>query len=293
MNDALHIKYLAVSPEDLGWGLAVNSTGYQDVQPGQPYPPQDHPSRYLFSEEKGRVLGEYQLLYITRGAGLFRSAHCPEGIPLSPGTLFLLFPGEWHSYRPDPSTGWKEFWIGFNGSQVEGWERNGFFCREHPVFPVGMHSDIVELYGDAIQAATLQQSGFQQRLGGIVAHLMSLARFYERQEVFSEVSDKINRAKILIAEQFRSIRAEDVAAQLFMGYSNFRRTFKEYTGFSPTRYIQHIRINHVKELLTNTTLQVKEIADECGFESYDYFFTHFRRLTGKTPQQYRKMTRGV
>lgn len=92
MNDAIHLKYLAVSPDDLRWGIAVNSVGFQDVGPGEPYPPSDHPSRYLFSAERGRTLAEYQLLYITRGHGRFRSAHVPDGVLLRPGHLFLLFP---------------------------------------------------------------------------------------------------------------------------------------------------------------------------------------------------------
>ena len=292
MNDALHLKYLVAAPADLLWGTAINSVGFQEVGPGEPYPPSNHPSRYLFSEERGRVLEEYQLLYITRGHGRFRSTHVPDGILLRPGHLFLLFPGEWHTYRPDPSTGWKEFWIGFNGAMVEEWVKGGFFSREKPVLQVGLHSDIVSLYNDAIHTAAFQQSGFQQCLGGIVAHLMGLARMYQRQETFSEVRDKINQAKIIIGEQYRTIRPEEVAAQLYMGYSNFRRIFKEYTGFAPAQYIQEVRLNRIKELLTNTTLPIKEIADECGLENYDYFFTLFRRLTGMTPSDYRNNTQG-
>lgn len=292
MNDAIHLKYLAVSPEDLRWGIAVNSVGFQEVGPGEPYPPSEHPSRYLFSTERGRTLAEYQLLYITRGHGRFRSTHVPDGTLIRPGNLFLLFPGEWHTYRPEPSTGWKEFWIGFNGAMVEEWVKSGFFSREKPVLHVGLHSDIVNLYNDAIHTAAFQQSGFQQCLGGIVAHLMGLARLYQRQETFSEVRDKINQAKIIIGEQYRTIRPEEVASQLYMGYSNFRRIFKEYTGFAPAQYIQEVRLNRIKELLTNTTLPIKEIADECGLENYDYFFTLFRRLTGMTPSDYRNNTQG-
>ena len=292
MNDAIHLKYLALSPEDLRWGIAVNSVGFQEVGPGEPYPPSEHPSRYLFSTERGRTLAEYQLLYITRGHGRFRSTHVPDGTLIRPGYLFLLFPGEWHTYRPEPSTGWKEFWIGFNGAMVEEWVKSGFFSREKPVLHVGLHSDIVNLYNDAIHTAAFQQSGFQQCLGGIVAHLMGLARLYQRQETFSEVRDKINQAKIIIGEQYRTIRPEEVASQLYMGYSNFRRIFKEYTGFAPAQYIQEVRLNRIKELLTNTTLPIKEIADECGLENYDYFFTLFRRLTGMTPSDYRNNTQG-
>ena len=137
-----------------------------------------------------------------------------------------------------------------------------------------------------------QASGFQQRLMGIVGHLMGLAVYYNRQQVFSEVSDLINRAKILINRQYRTIRPEDIAQELSMGYSNFRRIFKEYTGFSPAKYIQEVRFARVKESLTNSTLPVKQIAYENGFENYDYFFTAFRRITGMTPVAYRELTQG-
>ncbi|MCR5071841.1 MAG: AraC family transcriptional regulator [Bacteroidales bacterium] len=292
MLEDIHLKYLVAGPNDLLWGAAVHSVGMQDVAPGVAYPPSSHPSRYLFSEERGRVLDEYQLLYITRGSGSFRSASLPGPVPLHQGYFFLLFPGEWHSYRPDTECGWKEYWIGFTGSQAEAWEKDGFFSRKHPIWNAGVHSDIVQLYDAAVRAASEQKSGFQQYLGGLVAHLMSLARFYGRNEAFSEVEDLINRAKILMTEEYRSIGAQDVAQRLYMSYSNFRKTFKEYTGLSPAKYIQQVKISKVKEALTNRSLPIKEIAFEAGYENYDYFFTSFRRLTGMTPAEYRRFTRG-
>lgn len=290
MNDALHLKYLMISPEDLLWGLAVNSVGFQEVEAGQPYPPGDHPSRYLFSEEKGRILDEYQLLYITKGQGIFRSASLSHPVPVRSGSMFLLFPGEWHSYRPDQETGWKEYWMGFKGAQMDAWVRDGFFQEEEPVWNVGIRSEIVSLYTEAIDTAREQEALFQQRLGGIVAHLVSLARFYRRNEAFSEVASQMNRAKILIADQFRTISPESLAEQLNMGYSNFRRIFREYTGFSPAKYIQEVRLSKVKEAITNTKKPIKQIAYELGFENEDYFFTAFRRLTGMTPVEYREFT---
>ena len=292
MNEAIHLKYLVAAPADLLWGTAVNSVGFQAVNPGEPYPPGNHPSRYLFSVERGRVLDEYQLLYITKGQGVFRSATLQHPQVIRQGTLFLLFPGEWHSYRPDINTGWEEYWIGFKGSQMENWVQNGFFSPKDPIWQVGLKSDIVDLYKDAIETAAGQKSGFQQRLGGLVTHLMSLARFYSRNEAFSEVADQINRAKILISEQYRTITPESLATQLIMGYSNFRRVFKEYTGFSPAKYIQEVRMNRVKEALTNTSLPVKQIAYEMGYDNEDYFFTAFRRVTGMTPVEYRALTQG-
>ena len=290
-ND-IHLKYLVANKSDRLWGLAVHSVGSQAVAAGEAYPPTGHPSRYLFSEERGRVLQEYQLLYITEGQGWFRSASLSHRVALAPGSMFLLFPGEWHSYRPDPATGWKEFWIGFDGALIDRWKENGFFSPERPIFEVGLHDDLVNLYQEAIHAATEQESGFQQQLLGIVTHLLGLANSYSRREALSEVGDQINRAKIYITEHFRSVRPEEVADHLCMGYSKFRKIFKEYTGFSPAHYIQEVRFAKVKEALTNSMLPVKQIAYEMEFDNYDYFCTAFRRVTGMTPMAYRNMTQG-
>lgn len=292
MADSIHHKYLAVSPADYLWGLAVNSVGCQEVLSGESYPPQKHPSRYLFTREHGRILDEYQLLYITSGKGTFKSATCPQIRHLQKGSLFLLFPGEWHSYAPYLETGWKEYWIGFTGTQMETWMSNGFFSRLQPVWNIGLQNEVIDLYREAIAIADRQQSGFQQRLGGIVSHLLSLAWFYGRNATFSESKQQINRAKIIIAEQYKTICPEDVASKICMGYNNFRRVFKDYTGFSPAKYIQMIRLNRVKEALTNSDLPARQIAFEAGYENEDYFFTLFHHHTGMTPLEYRSFTRG-
>ena len=291
-SEDIPLKYLAVNRNDLLWGLAVNSVGFQNVGPGKPYPPTGHPSRYLFSEERGRILNEFQVLYITEGQGVFRSATLPNPVPITAGTMFMLFPGEWHTYRPDPATGWKEYWIGFEGPLAQEIAGKGFFAPEKAVFRPGLHDEIVNLYEEAVQVASGQASGFQQRLMGIVVHLMGMAAFFNRQQVFSQVSDLINRAKILISRECQTLRPEGIARKLNMGYSNFRKIFKEYTGFSPARYIQDVRFARIKESLTNSTLPVKQIAYENGFENYDYFFTAFRRITGMTPVAYRELTQG-
>ena len=92
-DDSLHLKYLVINPNDLLWGMAVNSVGFQEIGPGMPYPPSNHPSRYLFSAEKGRVLNEYQLLYITKGKGYFTSTSLVHKLPVKKGNILLLFPG--------------------------------------------------------------------------------------------------------------------------------------------------------------------------------------------------------
>ena len=152
---SVHLKYLAVNPVDLKWGTAVNSVGFQEIVPGMDYPPTNHPSRYVFSVSSGRILQEYQLIYITEGKGRFccESLGRSKLIPVNSGMMFLLFPGEWHCYYPEKSTGWKEYWIGFSGEFIDNLVSRGFFSKEAPLFKVNIHEDIVGLYSSAIEAA--------------------------------------------------------------------------------------------------------------------------------------------
>ena len=294
--ESVHLKYLAVNPVDLKWGTAVNSVGFQEVRPGEDYPPGNHPSRYIFTVANGRVLQEYQLIYITEGRGKFYCETLGRNKPvhLESGMMFLLFPGEWHSYHPDPQTGWKEYWIGFNGHFVDNLIAENFFSKDCPVFKVNIHEDIVNLYNSAISAAVAQESGFQQVLAGIVSRLLSLAYFYDRNSQFqqSDTANKIGQAKVMIYDNFMSISPEEIASKLCLSYSSFRKTFKEYTGFSPARFINEVRMSKAKEMLTNTSMSIKEVAYHVGYNNHDYFFTAFKHMTGQTPAEYRNMTQG-
>ena len=286
-------KYLTISPVDLVWGLAVNSVGRQNVAENEVYPPQGHPTRYLFNTLKGRVLNEYQLLYITKGKGVFKSKSGGE-IQVKEGTMFLLFPGEWHTYQPDPDTGWNEYWIGFDGKIIDEWTRNGFFSKEAPVFNVGLNEEMISLYKRAIIIADAQEANYQQALSGIACNLVSMALYLSRNTDFksSNIAENINAAKVAVHENISSITPEELARLACMSYSKFRKIFKEYTGFAPAQYIQEVRINMAKEILTNTSQSIKEIAFELGYENRDYFFTVFRKVTGMTPVNYRRLTRG-
>lgn len=291
---SMHLKYLAVNPVDLKWGTAVNSVGFQEIAPGVEYPPRNHPSRYVFSVSSGRVLQEYQLIYITEGRGrLYCQAFGrSKAIQIKSGMMFLLFPGEWHTYHPEKAVGWKEYWIGFNGRFIDNLVAEGFFSKDRPVFKVNIHEDLVNLYSEAIDAAVNQESGFQQILAGIVDRLLGLAYFYDRNYQFkeSDAANKISQAKVMIYDHYMSISPEEVAASLCLSYSSFRKTFKEYTGFSPARFINEVRMSKAKELLTNTTLSIKEVAYHVGYNNHDYFFTAFRHMTGQTPAEYRSAT---
>jgi hypothetical protein len=67
-----YFQYLPVSVQNIDWGLYLTAVGTESVPPGcEPYPSAIHPSMYYFTWEEGRVLPEYQLLYLARGRMIF------------------------------------------------------------------------------------------------------------------------------------------------------------------------------------------------------------------------------
>lgn len=65
--------------------------------------------------------------------------------------------------------------------------------------------------------------------------------------------------------------------------------FKKETGMTITDFIWDKRIKHAEYLLTSTRLQVQTIALHCGILDVQYFSKVFKKLTGKTPKEYRKV----
>lgn len=285
------IKYIAENQRDAQWGLTVCSVGYQDVEPGAPYPPAIHHKEYLFNPEKGRTLQEYQLLYIVSGEGTLTTAHGGT-YTIKAGNMFLLFPGEWHSYHPSDATGWKEYWIGFQGSHIDHRVKASFFSPEHPVYDIGFDETVVELYRSAIHTATRQEAFFQQLLAGIVNHLLGLMFTIgsrHKLQYAMQVPDFVEQARKLMQEKAEEdISMPDVARELHVSYATFRHTFKKYTGLSPAQYFINLRLHRAKELLKSTQIPIKEISYRLHFENPEYFSTLFKKRTGVKPSIFRK-----
>jgi AraC-like DNA-binding protein len=284
-----NIRYLPVHESDENWSLLVKTAGFQTVSPDSIYPTSGHPLDYSFNYQSGRILDEFQMIYITKGTGTFESMSC-KNIAIGEGTVFFLFPGEWHRFRPEQLTGWDSYWVGFKGKFAENLVAKGYLSVSKPVVKVGYNDEIVGLYQRILEAGNEQRSGYQQYISGIVMHLLGFVYYRAKDNHYEDKSivQKIDKARVLIREQINSnISPVAIANELFMTYSWFRRLFKQYTGLAPAQYITQLRLQRAKELLSSSVKSIKEIAVEMNYDSVDYFSTQFRRQTKMTPTQYR------
>ena len=288
-----HFKYLQASPRDYSWGLAITTAGFQHVGPGEEYPLSQHPDGYRFPNNRRRTLNEYQIVYITRGAGYFESASCSR-TRIEAGMMFMLFPGEWHTFAPDPDTGWDDHWIGFNGSFMDNKIESGFFTFKHCVFKVGLDEHIINTYHEIFDLITDEKKGFQQIAASLAMSLIGRIYYKEQNHSLDDsyIMRIINQAKVIMKEDMTGNKSiEEIAESLNISYSLFRREFKNKCGISPGQYRQELKLAKAKELLFLTNLSIAEISDKLHFECLGQFSTFFRKKTGIPPLEFRK--RGI
>ena len=108
---------------------------------------ENHSQEYALSWEEGRVLQEFQVVYISKGKGVFQSTQSGL-IPINAGDAFLLFPGEWHRYRPDPEVGWTQFWIRFSGDCANKLMSSEPLSSLKSIIRIGHNKALFQLFSD-------------------------------------------------------------------------------------------------------------------------------------------------
>jgi AraC-like DNA-binding protein len=286
-----YFRYLPTSPEDESWGLYVLNAGCNRITKHSDYPAPDHPAHHYFNWGKGRMLDEYQVIYISKGKGVFESISSGEHF-IKEGTVLFLFPGEWHRFKPNQETGWDEFWVGFKGDIIENIVQQNFLRKENAVIEIGLHENIILLLSNIIDKTREERSGYQPLVSGIVLHLLGEIHALIKQQRFEpeDITESIiNRARIIFRTNIEhNLSMEKVAEELNVSYAWFRKAFKTYTGIAPNQYLLQLKIEKAKLLLADLSRSIKDIAFSLNFESAFYFSKLFKEKTGVSPEQYRK-----
>lgn len=140
---------------------------------------------------------------------------------------------------------------------------------------------------------TTRESGFMSM---IRAHLIELITLIFREidkktilNITNEQRSVVNKAIEYMKSNFNTrINLDDIVADMFLSKDYFRQLFKKTTGISITEFIQKTRVEEACKLLANTDRTIFDIAGDCGFTDIKFFYKTFKKITKKTPNEYRK-----
>lgn len=104
----------------------------------------------------------------------------------------------------------------------------------------------------------------------------------------SKGNEIIKKAIRYISQNFsRNLTLDEVADHVHLNPAYFSTLFKQSTGSSFKEYLNMVRIEESKRLLSNTDYSIIDISLATGFEDQSYFSKVFKKYTGLTPKQYR------
>jgi AraC-like DNA-binding protein len=293
-------RYFPISERNMQWGIYLTGVGYESILPGDPYPSPGHPSPYCFDWSKGRVLPEYQAVYVTSGRGIFESRKTGR-IPVAKGDMMLLFPGVWHRYHPEPDVGWEAYWVSMQGVLLYNLVQRQVVAPETAVLHVGVNKATVAAYR-WLMGRTTRKLGGSSFLWGVRC-LEILARALDRGKVRPELAEPTevtspwhgvedslvaDALRIIWHQSHKPLQVGDIAQALLCSRRTLERRFTASQGRSLNDEIRACRLMRAAQMLENTTVPVKEIAYSLGFHSPERFVKTFRREFGLTPLVYRK-----
>lgn len=121
--------------------------------------------------------------------------------------------------------------------------------------------------------------------------LITFCRKYP--ELTDQLSDQIHNREIIEVQQYlnkhynKNISLERLAAMFFTSVSSLSREFKKVTGYTINNYIILSRLQKAKNLLSSTTIDINDIANEIGYDNPSHFSRIFKKYNNISPTDFR------
>jgi len=239
-----------------------------------------------------RETGARQAILIYCLSGLGQLQLEDKEFKVDKGSAILIPPNQPHVYFADRQDPWSIFWIHFSGTQVS---EVSTALSENPGNPV-VHVPDTRLVLQAFEEvyACLNYNYSDSGLLSMSSKLMNLFsiirlhrrhRHPRRQAAENSVLSTI---KFMRQHLDMNLTLDDLAAQSGQSIPYYCRRFKEGTDQSPMSYFIHLKLQKACELLIQTDLSVKDVAEELGYKDPYYFSRLFKKIQGCAPSQYRE-----
>lgn len=150
-----------------------------------------------------------------------------------------------------------------------------------------------ENFGNYSEGQLISQGKYFYNITSAFMYLSNLFRTIVSAlvEKRGEQSTKpIRMAQFYIDEHYTEpVKLQEVAEYVGLTPTYLSTLFKKQVGKSLVEYLTHVRIQNAKQLLIDRNRNISDIADEVGFVDEKYFIKRFKKMTGLTPNEYRKL----
>ena len=233
-----------------------------------------------------------ELCYVAEGGGRF----ILDGVihEARQGDVFVTKPHEVHSGVADGGGPFTLYSLGFLFEDIDGLEADFYVLGPNRIVRDG--TGTVKEWWERLMAeceteAPYAKSMAKAYLSALIAQVLRL--YAERGEASRPASPNVPPyiKNVLSAMHLASHprpTIEELAKASGVSRSHLDREFKRILGIAPGEYVRQLECERAKQALRHSKRSVTEISDELGFESVQAFAMFFKRVSGLTPQAYRK-----
>lgn len=112
---------------------------------------------------------------------------------------------------------------------------------------------------------------------------------FSKGRINHQFSPHVKKAVEYSIKNFDSaISIDSICNELNINKSYFCKIFKSETGYTFTNFLNIFRVEKSKKLLKNSNLSLLEVAVSVGFNSQNYYSSVFKKITNKTPLEYKQ-----
>lgn len=213
---------------------------------------------------------------------------------LKPGDLIVKNAGVLHSEVSSPEDGFEQYCLGIKGVKMPDMPPDTM-VPDHisPVMETGIAFDylrsmtayIYELSADASsQSDALIKQALEHGLSLVSMMIMNAVELSDTTDHSQLVSDVLEYIDTHVGE---SMSLDTLAKQFFVSTYHLAHKFKAEVGCTVNQYILNRKLGEAEERLVFGTDPIKEIAADCGYTSLQYFYSVFKKHTGRTPAEIR------
>ncbi|MBN2441349.1 MAG: AraC family transcriptional regulator [Spirochaetales bacterium] len=237
------------------------------------------------------IRNHYVVHYIVKGEGILKINN--KTYHLVPGCAFYIFPGQKNFYQAAKNNPWTYKWIGFVGSKADQTLALMNITRDNPVYSCEYSKEIDDLFDMLFYILKTCSNGFQIKVLG--TFYLILTKFLDNAEniIIEDTNKKEDYIptilKFIKINYQRNISVLQMANFLGLNRSYFSSLFKKKMNMNIQEYLIHYRIDKAKKMLSHTNYNISEIAFSIGYNDYYSFIKSFKKITGFTPKEYRKM----
>lgn len=231
-------------------------------------------------------LSDYDLWYVVSGKGQL----VLNGVEysLTSGTCFQLRPGDSISAEQDPDDRLTVIFLHHTVEPMDASLLPHAIQIQDTYWFEQLLNRLLSL--DASHSQPLIQQEFELLMKTTLCHMLRERHIVEHQGLKPNpiVQQMMNYIK---ENPSAPLDSASVAAEVELSPRYANLLFKQGTGVSLKTFIARARIARASHLLTESTMNISQIAETLGYSDIYFFSRQFKRFLGESPTHYRKKTR--